>query len=699
MHCIPGLDPTDIVTVQSVNRKFLALGRDVGLWRVLCFERSYAKTKRRAYARLWGEVEGKGEMRQAEETQEGVEKGGGRVLGKGFDSRIRALVNWDPSYPDEKIDFYGEYIRRHADISTMWFKGARNAAGMGVLYDEESGVARKVLAPLEDGSMGMWECECPGPNDRSGLGFNYGIGDGARQGDMIAKSIPGLLLTPGNSNTPGGSEQQIRAAMTASTAAELVSIDNKRLRGYVAVQNVVNEIDLATMSLVSRNEYPFRVMALSEAKACLPITVGTSRTLHLLDTRYRNPGANSDNSTSLSLGRSNNITHKPAPIRATTRPLASMNSFIGYEESAGALPGPDPLSILHLPRSAGNFYDSDDIWVAGRFKSILKYDRRFFPRLSGSIYSGASVSSICALPYPLIPPDLNLIEYPHVPIGAIQAAKSTSGLTLIAAGEYKQKGSLELFGINSSTVTTAAARSSVRTSGKGSDGDRIGEGNRVVRNCVNASNSKLLSVAAHGASIAYSDGSGYIRWMERDAFTPVRKYEVDLAGLSSCYDDHHRRCHHSYPSYNHEQQYSHHLVRREEERERGSPPSRESQRDEAEGDIVKRLLPTLQLESSSMSSSSSSRSGSLWPNQNDLVIWTGEGHLGLVGFGKGRLRNDEDPLNNDDGFNCDDLDHRARSAEEQARFQNERMYGKAMRQALERQADEVSFMRGLGLGG
>lgn len=46
----------------------------------------------------------------------------------------------------------------------------------------------------------------------------------------------------------------------------------------------------------------------------------------------------------------------------------------------------------------------------------------------------------------------------------------------------------------------------------------------------------------------------------------------------------------------------------------------------------------------------------------------------------------------------DALEEQALSAAEKARQDAERQYGMAMRRALERNADEVRFVRGLGMG-
>jgi len=61
---------------------------------------------------------------------------------------------------------------------------------------------------------------------------------------------------------------------------------------------------------------------------------------------------------------------------------------------------PGPLSILHLSSSGDDWDGNGDIYVAGRFPSILNYDRRYFPKLRGTIHSGARLCSMAALSHP-----------------------------------------------------------------------------------------------------------------------------------------------------------------------------------------------------------------------------------------------------------------------------------------------------------
>ena len=35
---------------------------------------------------------------------------------------VRAMASWDPTYPDEMVNWYDEYIARHAPLSLSWLE-------------------------------------------------------------------------------------------------------------------------------------------------------------------------------------------------------------------------------------------------------------------------------------------------------------------------------------------------------------------------------------------------------------------------------------------------------------------------------------------------------------------------------------------------------------------------------------------------
>lgn len=288
---------------------------------------------------------------------------------------------------------------------------------------------------------------------------------------------------------------------------------------------------------------------------------------------------------------------------------------------------PGPLSIVHLQRPGMEADLSDDIYVAGRFSSILHYDRRKFPSIRGSIHSGARLCSLTSLPYPFSSVDSELRRQGQLSIEQVERSKSTSGgRCLIAAGEYNTKGSLELYGLLSPSLANT------RTAG--------GLQNAVFQNRQTSSDSKLLSVVNHGTRIAFSDGSGYVKWFERDGFTEVRRCRIGHSETSQG------------PSVF------------------ASMPGSD--------DIARKLLPTRAPEVGGSSGS---------VNNNDLLFWTGE-KLGMLTF------------SSRPGFQSEEFEERLNELgnEEMERAREEKAYAEKMKRALERQADDVRFVRNLGLG-
>ena len=158
--------------------------------------------------------------------------------------------------------------------------------------------------------------------------------------------------------------------------------------------------------------------------------------------------------------------------------------------------------------------------------------------------------------------------------------------------------------------------------------------NSVLKNRQTASSAKLLSVVNHGARIVVSDGRGSVNWFERDGYTEVRRLRIG----------------HS-----------------DEEEARTSlfasmPGS---------GEIARKLLPTRLAPSDDAA------------NDNDLLFWTGD-KLGLVGFAARP------------SFTASDFIDEVLSAEEMEAAKEEKAYGEKMRRALEWQADNVRWVRGLG---
>jgi hypothetical protein len=612
------LEPAELVNLQHVSRQLLNLSRDNNLWKTLCFTHSVAERRRRRIEaasdidpRLAELISAANNISNAFDTSvyDPHAPSAETQLERNKEKKWEALrTNWDPSYPDEKVNWYEDFIQRHAEQKISWFQDAgsegkeedvvrRDATGAGILFDSE-GPADKLVAPMDDGSIGIWDASA-----RSG-----------RQGKIVAKSDVGVLSNRGQDLDHETRLRQSQAIMTETGAVECVSIDSTLKKGFFAVQNVLNEVDLNTLKVVARTPYPFPITALSEAHHPTPLTVGTNWTLHLHDTR------------------------KPPTVPTATRCEliggATDTSFSRLEtgDFGGhvSLSQPGALSILHLPTNR-DWDGNGDIWVGGRFTSMLNFDRRFFPRLRGTVHSGARLSCITSIPQPFIPQSLRA----HYPPSYLRNAKSTPGHTLITAGEYKGKGSLELYGLSSEPTRSINS----------SDSRTTRNPQACYQNRQTASSSKLLAVAPHGTRIVFSDGDGNMKWVERDGSTPVRNFNIND------------------------------LHRREVQGNAMSNPLNETI-EHGWGDIVQKILPTVK--------PNTSHDTSL--GQNNLIVWTGDGKLGMLGFGR-------DAPFDGDAFE-DALEQQVGDGGEKVR---EREYGVEMRRALEQQAREVRWLRGYGL--
>ncbi|KAJ4357196.1 uncharacterized protein N0V89_001771 [Didymosphaeria variabile] len=498
------LEPEQLVNLQYVSRQFLNLSRDNNLWRTLCFEHSAAERRRRDLRPTSDEVESRYAelIRAANEVANAFPTSVHDPTAPSADVQVQRnvgrrkaalLTNWDPSYPGEKVDFYSEFIQRHAPHNLSWFQDAKHghrddnlhheATGAAILYGDD-GLAEKLVAPLEDGSISIWNASA-----REG-----------RQGRIVARTAVGLLPDKGSDLDMDTRLSQSRAVMTETGAVECVSVDSRAKKGFFAVQNTLNEVDLRTLQVVSRTPYPFPITALSEARHPTPLTVGTNWTVHLHDTR-KPPSLPASSRCELIGG-------------ASASPSFSPRLQTGDFGDHVSLAQPGALSILHLPTSR-EWDANGDIWLAGRFTSLLNFDRRFFPRLRGTVHSGARISCLAALPYPFV----SRSTHP----AAVHAAKTAQGHTLIAAGEYKGKGSLELYGLSPDPLRSINS----------SDARTTRNAQAVYQNRQTASASKLLSVAAHGTRLVFSDGDGGLKWVERDGCAAVRALNINSRDVES----------------------------------------------------------------------------------------------------------------------------------------------------------------------
>lgn len=295
-----------------------------------------------------------------------------------------------------------------------------------------------------------------------------------------------------------------------------------------------------------------------------------------------------------------------------------------------SLSQPTPVSILHLPKAGAQNGVTDDIYVSGRFTSILHYDRRKFPSIVDSIHSGAMINTLAALPYPFSTVESEVRRYGEFSAErARELRHAHEGQTIIAGGAYNTKGSLEIYGLSSSPEATGVADGKLTK-------------NSVQQNRQTAASASILSLTNHGTKIVFSDGSGLIKWFERDGTTECRRMRI---GSSDAQAMNGRSIFASMP---------------------------------ATDDLARKIVST-RAAAGPADYGVEERS-----NNDNIVFWTGE-KLGMVSF-------TTSPLWNEDDFK--DPQEVEESKEEKARVE----YTSQIRDALQRQADEVTFVSRLGYG-
>jgi hypothetical protein len=369
---------------------------------------------------------------------------------------------------------------------------------------------------------------------------------------------------------------------------------------------------------VSQEKFPFSIAVISEAKHTTPITVGTNLSLHLHD-----PRANILHSVSC------DTPERVDDIVPMPKALTSAGLINSRPDNYCPLFQHGPLSIIHLPTSQDCWDTSGEIYVAGRFSNILTYDRRYFPRLQSTIFSGARLCSMTSIPYPFAAEVKDRMRRGELSIEEIDAAKAEPGNTLIACGEYNSKGSLELYGLSTRPQKTTLYENISSIKAQTQD---------FMRNRQTSSDSKLLSVSTHGTCVVFSDGGGNIKWVERDGFTGVRKWNIGHGSVE------------------------------------GPRNIFGSYMDTSSGDIVRKILHTKPDTERNQDS----------VDKDDLILWTGE-KVALLSF------------TSKPEFTADSFEEKAKSAKEAMKEREERIYGQTMKRALKIQADEVRFISGLGL--
>lgn len=141
-----------------------------------------------------------------------------------------------------------------------------------------------------------------------------------------------------------------------------------------------------------------------------------------------------------------------------------------------------------------------------------------WPKLRGTIHSGGRLCALAKIPAcPISPSGLSTWDDAQQPEENEQQARVQ--VTLLAAGEYNGRGTLEIYPLHT-TPPVFRAHSSLPTGTHST-------GINATKNRQTASRSKLLTLASHGARIVTGDGNGVIKWVERDGRTVVRVHLVE----------------------------------------------------------------------------------------------------------------------------------------------------------------------------
>ncbi|ODH19927.1 hypothetical protein ACO22_06038 [Paracoccidioides brasiliensis] len=369
--------------------------------------------------------------------------------------RNKWISQWDSSYSGEEIDWYSEYIARNVPISVHWLQepdaaGNRNGdagivkpevKGMGLMKDRGYGGADKIIGPLDDGTVCLWDLNRSTLSERNS------------RGRIIGTSAPGILTTD---------MMRSRATFSPTNApiidfigvGECVSVDSFRQTAFIAVGHILNEVDMSTLQVISQKKFSWSIFALSQEteEYSAPLTVGTTRSLHLYDPRIR-----------------------------------SLDSRI----CSPVAPNNDRYVSLLQPNSS--LYST----LSSTKYKLIRHCRTFFCDSTVRQAQLVSISSLAALP---------MCPQPY----ASSRPQLRGNHIIVACGEYKGRGSLELF--STSIPTNSGDYGSQRCSMLVKEA--------ICQNRQSASGSKLLSVATHETRIVFADANGNIKWVERDDYWP-----------------------------------------------------------------------------------------------------------------------------------------------------------------------------------
>ncbi|KAF3078732.1 hypothetical protein TWF569_011068 [Orbilia oligospora] len=430
---------------------------------------------------------------------------------------IRSHAQWyDASDEERGVDWYKEYQYRHAplhDESFIKFDSPDNLEIVDIAIAGGAGSGMNHLlaaSALGDGSVCI-----------------FSLSD-SKIGSILGRSKPDLLARKSPDLGSGRLGDGIITGVHHERGLFVNAATAYNHRAWFGAGSVLTEVDLTTMQRIRSHRFPFSVTCLSTPMPVL--AVGTTLTLHLLDSR-----SFSDYVATTSTSCSSDPCHseKIDPVftdsgmrKASTRlyghSTASPRLSVDVEERNSrdyllhapptAFLQPSPLSILHSPIDQGG---GNELYVAGRFPSIMAYDRRQWPRLVGTMHSGARLSSLAIIP-------------------SNSALPMPSNYTLIGCGEYAGRGTLEMYPLPiSGPIPRFPDGFLQRDNAVEEAPDKIPlldqkmfakSTSAATRNRQSASRSKIFSVASQGIKVVTGDSEGRLRFMERDGTKHIRDW-------------------------------------------------------------------------------------------------------------------------------------------------------------------------------
>ncbi|KAK6522494.1 hypothetical protein TWF281_001940 [Arthrobotrys megalospora] len=499
-HIVTFLDIPSLISLHRVSSRIRSVSRFDGLlWRAHCFP-GHSATQSRLHS---SHCPSPPKLQDTSHLQPRPEK-------------VTLRAQWYDALEEgeRRVDWYKEYQYRHAtlsDNSFIKFQPPDNLDIVDITIAGGNSIGMDHLlaaSALGDGSVCI-----------------FSLSD-SKVGSILGRSKPDLLARKPHDSGSGRLADSSATGIHNERGLFVDAATAHNCRAWFGAGSVLTEVDLTTMQRIRTHRFPFSVTCLSTPTPVL--VVGTTLTLHLLDSRssldytatasVSHPYGPRDgekvdpNSTDPNIRkpftRLNN--HPPTPPSLVFENEERNSRDYLLHAPPTAFLQPSPLSILHSPidQASGN-----ELYVAGRFPSIMAYDRRQWPRLAGTIHSGARLSSLAIMT-------------------ANPSLSASSKYALIACGEYAGRGTLEIYPlpmVGANPVDGSSKKGDVLLGQLDQKPPSVQQlfaksTSAATRNRQSASRSKIFSIANQGIKIVTGDSEGRIRFMERDGIKHIRDW-------------------------------------------------------------------------------------------------------------------------------------------------------------------------------